>query len=110
MSTINAQKSPKIAVIGLGYVGLPLAVEFAKHYPVAGFDIKQPRIDELNAWRDSTLETEEQELKSCITRDNPLPKADTKGLFVTTNLQDLAEANIYIVTVPTPTDKTTAPI
>ncbi|KAA6232314.1 nucleotide sugar dehydrogenase [Chlorobium phaeovibrioides] len=109
MTTITAQKSPKIAVIGLGYVGLPLAVEFAKHYPVAGFDIKQPRIDELNSCKDSTLETEEQELKMCITRENPLPKSGAKGLFVTTNLQDLADANVYIVTVPTPTDKNNRP-
>ena len=54
--------NPRIAIIGLGYVGLPLAIEFAKKYPVTGFDIKQGRIDEMNAGRDSTREVEPAEL------------------------------------------------
>lgn len=82
----------KIAVIGLGYVGLPLAVEFGKIRPVIGFDINQRRIDALREGRDSTLEVSGDELR------------EATNLSFTTNLADLAEANIYIVTVPTPID------
>lgn len=81
-----------LAVIGLGYVGLPLAVEFGKKYKVIGFDIHQKRIDELKEGYDRTLEVEKEELQSA------------KGLSYTTNLEDLREAQIYIVTVPTPID------
>jgi UDP-N-acetyl-D-glucosamine/UDP-N-acetyl-D-galactosamine dehydrogenase len=100
----------RIAVIGLGYVGLPLAVEFARRYPVAGFDIKAERIEELRRCSDSTLETDEQALRERITLKNPLddPAAAT-GLFVTGDLDDLRQANIYIVTVPTPTDRHNRP-
>ena len=80
----------RIGVIGLGYVGLPLAVEFGKRYPTIGFDIKQPRIDELNAGRDSSLEVEPAELKQ------------VPYLSFTNRKKDLAECNVYIVTVPTP--------
>ncbi len=79
-----------IAVIGLGYVGLPLAVEFGKKRNVIGFDINQSRINELQAGHDSTLEVE----------DELLCEAD--GLSFTTNVADLSAANVYIVTVPTP--------
>lgn len=82
----------KIAVIGLGYVGLPLAVEFGKIRPVIGFDINQTRIDALRDGRDSTLEVSGDELH------------DAAHLSFTTDPTDLAEANIYIVTVPTPID------
>ncbi|EES89971.1 Vi polysaccharide biosynthesis UDP-N-acetylglucosamine C-6 dehydrogenase TviB [Helicobacter canadensis] len=81
-----------LAVIGLGYVGLPLAVEFGKKYKVIGFDIYQKRIDELKEGYDRTLEVGKEELQSA------------KGLSYTTNLEDLREAQIYIVTVPTPID------
>ncbi|MDY5615835.1 MAG: Vi polysaccharide biosynthesis UDP-N-acetylglucosamine C-6 dehydrogenase TviB, partial [Helicobacter sp.] len=81
-----------LAVIGLGYVGLPLAVEFGKKYKVIGFDIHQKRIDELKEGYDRTLEVEKEELQSA------------KGLSYTTNLEDLRVAQIYIVTVPTPID------
>lgn len=81
-----------IAVIGLGYVGLPLAVEFGKSRPVIGFDINQGRIDALRDGRDSTLEVSGDELR------------DAAHLSFTTDPADLAEANIYIVTVPTPID------
>ena len=83
----------KLAIIGLGYVGLPLAVEFGKTHSVIGFDINQKRIDELKTGKDGTLETTEQELR------------DAKCLSFTTNPEDLNAANCYIVTVPTPIDE-----
>lgn len=82
----------RIAIIGLGYVGLPLAVEFGKIRPVIGFDINQGRIDALRDGRDSTLEVSEEELRGAA------------QLSFTTDPADLASANIYIVTVPTPID------
>ncbi|WP_420569034.1 Vi polysaccharide biosynthesis UDP-N-acetylglucosamine C-6 dehydrogenase TviB [Thalassovita sp.] len=82
----------KIAVIGLGYVGLPLAVEFGKQRPVVGFDIKTDRIAELRAGNDTTLEVSAEEL------------AEASQLSVTTDPADLADCQIYIVTVPTPID------
>jgi UDP-N-acetyl-D-galactosamine dehydrogenase len=82
----------KIAIIGLGYVGLPLAVEFGKTRAVIGFDINQTRIDALREGRDSTLEVSDDEL------------GEAAHLSFTTDPADLAEANIYIVTVPTPID------
>ena len=82
----------KIGVVGLGYVGLPLAVEFSKKYQTIGFDKNNIRISELNTFIDKTLELTEEELKS----------ADIK---YTTELADISDCNIYIVTVPTPVDK-----
>ena len=82
----------KIAIIGLGYVGLPLAVEFGKKTSVIGFDIYQKRIDELKSGQDHTLEVNPEELKTA------------KYLTYTTNIEDLKAANFYIVTVPTPID------
>ena len=82
----------KIAIIGLGYVGLPLAVEFGKKFETLGFDINQKRISELNAGRDSTLEVSESEL------------AGTTMLSFSDNVSDLKNCNVYIVTVPTPID------
>ncbi|MFK3871716.1 Vi polysaccharide biosynthesis UDP-N-acetylglucosamine C-6 dehydrogenase TviB [Pseudoalteromonas rhizosphaerae] len=87
----------KIGIIGLGYVGLPLAVEFGKKYQVLGFDINQKRVDELDAGHDATLEVSDNEL------------ADVKNLTFSCNKQDLAECNVYIVTVPTPIDDSNAP-
>ncbi len=83
----------KIAVIGLGYVGLPLAVEFGKKYPTIGFDINQKRVNELNAGHDHTLEVESEELKQAT------------QLNYSADATDLEQANIYIVTVPTPINK-----
>jgi len=83
----------KIALIGLGYVGLPLAVEFGKKREVVGFDINQSRINELKSGIDSTLETTSQELEDAI------------HLSYTTNLKDIKDCTIFIVTVPTPIDK-----
>lgn len=93
-----------IAVIGLGYVGLPLAVEFAKHVPTKGFDINQARINELNSGVDNTLEVENGHLKSVIA-----DKDADKGLYCTNNIDDIANCNYYIVTVPTPVDKYNRP-
>jgi UDP-N-acetyl-D-galactosamine dehydrogenase len=90
----------KIAIIGLGYVGLPLAVEFAKKYPVVGFDINSVRVKELMKGRDHTLEIEPEDLKKVL-----LPKPGDRGLFCSDEPVDMAGCNCYIVTVPTPTDK-----
>jgi UDP-N-acetyl-D-galactosamine dehydrogenase len=87
----------KIAIIGLGYVGLPLAVEFGKKYPVTGFDIKQGRIDELKAGRDSTREVEPAEL------------AAAQHLSFTADAAQLRTCNVFIVTVPTPVDSAQRP-
>lgn len=95
----------KIAVIGLGYVGLPLARLFATKFPVVGFDINQARIDELNSGTDSTLEIEPQLLQSVLTTDSNA----LKGLFCSTNIDDIRDCNYYIVTVPTPVDKNNRP-
>jgi len=90
----------KIAVIGLGYVGLPLASAFANQYRVTGFDINSKRVAELKKGVDDTLEVSEARLKSVLVND-----FNQKGLSLTANLQDIADAQIYIVTVPTPIDK-----
>jgi len=96
----------KIAIIGLGYVGLPLAVEFAKQFFVVGFDINKQRINELNSGIDKTLEVDNDNLKSVLTSDL---SAD-KGLYITDSLEALAVANYYIITVPTPTDELKRPV
>lgn len=96
---------PKIAVIGLGYVGLPLAVAFAEKYPVIGFDINAKRIQELNEANDSTLELESHELSAVLSNEATLKT----GLFCTTDRSAIADCNIYIVTVPTPVDKYNRP-
>jgi UDP-N-acetyl-D-galactosamine dehydrogenase len=87
----------RLAVIGLGYVGLPLAAEFGKTLPVVGFDIKQERIDELKGGRDNTLEVDEEEL------------AAAKHLSYTADLDRLRACNVFIVTVPTPVDAANRP-
>jgi len=86
-----------IAVIGLGYVGLPLAVEFGKKRPVIGFDIKSARIEELRAGRDRTLEVEAEEL------------AAARHLMFSAQEEDLRQCGIFIVTVPTPIDNAKRP-
>jgi UDP-N-acetyl-D-galactosamine dehydrogenase len=87
----------KIAIIGLGYVGLPLAVEFGKHFETIGFDIHQTRIDELKTGYDRTLESDKEAILS------------SNKLTFTNQLADLKTANIFIVTVPTPIDKNNKP-
>jgi UDP-N-acetyl-D-galactosamine dehydrogenase len=80
----------RIGIVGLGYVGLPLAVEFGRKYPTVGFDVKDSRVEELKSGRDSTLEVPEDEL------------ADSEHLQFTADAADLADCNFYVVTVPTP--------
>ncbi|MBT8309603.1 MAG: nucleotide sugar dehydrogenase, partial [Flavobacteriaceae bacterium] len=96
----------RITVIGLGYVGLPLAVEFAKKYSVVGLDINHARVKELRDGIDKTLEVESDELKEVLTND---PDSGN-GLFITAQGSDMANSNIYIVTVPTPTDEFNKPV
>ena len=98
----------KIAVIGLGYVGLPLARLFAEKYPVVGFDIHQARVDKLKQGHDDTLEVADDLLQSVLADENP--GLQQKGLYCTTDVQDMADANFYIITVPTPVDKNNRPI
>ncbi|WP_298480648.1 nucleotide sugar dehydrogenase [uncultured Maribacter sp.] len=96
----------KIAIIGLGYVGLPLARLFATKYPVIGFDINETRIKELQEGTDKTLEVSDDVLQSVLKKS---PKMDT-GLYCSNLLEDIADCNYYIVTVPTPVDNTNRPI
>lgn len=98
-------ENTKIAVIGLGYVGLPLARLFATKYPVVGFDINQGRINELRSGVDSTLEVEDEVLQKVLV-DAP---SGATGLFCTRELDEIADCNVYIVTVPTPVDKNNQP-
>lgn len=101
-------KEYKIAVIGLGYVGLPLAALFASKYPVVGYDINQKRIDELKLGIDGTLEVSEGALKDVLQPKNTISK-HSSGLYFTTEETDLKAANYYIITVPTPVDKNNSP-
>ncbi|MBC9908882.1 nucleotide sugar dehydrogenase [Chitinophaga varians] len=95
---------PRIAIIGLGYVGLPLAVEFARKYRTVGFDINEARIQALRNGHDHTLEVADQDLKS-VTTD----AQGAKGLYCTNILDEIRDCNFYIVTVPTPVDKHNRP-
>jgi UDP-N-acetyl-D-glucosamine/UDP-N-acetyl-D-galactosamine dehydrogenase len=98
----------KIAIIGLGYVGLPLARLFATKYPVVGFDINQKRIEELKQGKDFTLEVEDEILQKVIVQSNPF-LSDNMGLYCSNNLDEIKEANYYVITVPTPVDKHNRP-
>lgn len=98
-------KDIKIAVIGLGYVGLPLARLFATKFPVVGFDINQSRIAELMAGKDSTLEIEEDLLKSALVKE----PSENIGLYCSYDIRDIENSNYYIITVPTPVDKNNRP-
>ncbi|MCJ8498590.1 nucleotide sugar dehydrogenase [Chryseobacterium salipaludis] len=101
----------KIAVIGLGYVGLPLARLFATKFPVVGFDINTKRVAELNAGHDDTLEVSDELLQSALVAVNPFADLNAgEGLYCSDNLDDIADANIYIITVPTPVDKNNRPV
>ncbi|TCK67813.1 UDP-N-acetyl-D-galactosamine dehydrogenase [Winogradskyella wandonensis] len=94
----------KIAIIGLGYVGLPLAVEFAKKYKVVGFDINDERVNQLNNGHDYTLEVGDADLARVLTKGSEI------GLRLSSNVDDIRDSNIYIVTVPTPVDRNNRPI
>ncbi len=95
----------KIAVIGLGYVGLPLARLFATKYPVIGFDINQKRIKELHSGIDSTLEIESELLQSVLCDSTNMDK----GLYCSDTIEDIQDCNYYVITVPTPVDKNNKP-
>lgn len=95
-----------ISVIGLGYVGLPLAVEFAKYYKVIGYDIDPKRVETLNSGEDTTLEVDNESLKAVLRQDIQFKK----GLYISSNPKVLALSNVYIVTVPTPTDDLNKPV
>lgn len=96
----------KIAIIGLGYVGLPLAVELAKKNYVVGLDINPKKVAELNQGHDSSLEVEDEELKAVLQSQ---PENNLPGLRVTAREEEIAISQIYIVTVPTPIDKNNRP-
>jgi UDP-N-acetyl-D-galactosamine dehydrogenase len=96
----------KIAIIGLGYVGLPLARLFATKYSVVGFDINQDRIKELTAGIDSTLEVDNETLQAVLVKES----SESNGLFCTNKLDQIKDCNYYIITVPTPVDKNNRPI
>lgn len=103
-------KDSKIALIGLGYVGLPLAVEFGKKYPTVGFDINKERVEELLRSHDRTLEVADEELKEVIVKNPIQLRNQSTGLYCTDAVTDISECNIYIVTVPTPTDEHNRPV
>ena len=98
----------RIAVIGLGYVGLPLACLFAAKYPVVGFEVNGVKVKELMKGRDHTLEVSDNMLQSVLVRENPVTTAKV-GLFCSTDLDDIKACNFYIVTVPTPVDENNHP-
>ncbi|MDB5144688.1 MAG: UDP-N-acetyl-D-galactosamine dehydrogenase [Mucilaginibacter sp.] len=104
MKEINSE-NPKIAVVGLGYVGLPLAVAFSKKYKVFGFDINHNRIEEIKRGQDHTKEVSVAELAEVLTNDC----TTEKGLFCTTQMELARNCQIYIITVPTPVDKNNRP-
>jgi UDP-N-acetyl-D-galactosamine dehydrogenase len=97
---------PKIALIGLGYVGLPLARLFATKYSVVGFDINESRIAELMSGTDSTLEVDDATLQSVLVTES----TSENGLFCSNKLEDIKDCNYYIITVPTPVDKNNRPV
>jgi len=100
-------KSIKICVIGLGYVGLPLARLFSTKYPVIGFDLNNARIESIKNGIDTTLEIDDATLKASLV--SQIPEYNEKGLFCTNNLEDLKDCSVFIVTVPTPVDEHNRP-
>ena len=104
MRSMNMKEKPTIAIIGLGYVGLPLAVAFAEKYTVIGFDINQDRVAELNTGKDHTLEVSDAQLQGVLNATG------AAALKVTSNAEDMRDATVYIVTVPTPTNKYNQPV
>lgn len=104
-------KSPKsIAVIGLGYVGLPLALEFAKKYPTVGYDITTKRIKELKKGIDTTMEVDAEALSSELVPNLIALQKRSFGFLPTLDCMDISDSNVYIITVPTPIDKNNRPV
>ncbi len=106
-SSINTKYN--IAMIGLGYVGLPLARLFATKYSVVGFDINSSRVKELNKGHDDTLEVSDELLQAVLVNENPFNDSK-KGLFFSSNIKEIEGANVYVITVPTPVDKNNRPV
>jgi UDP-N-acetyl-D-galactosamine dehydrogenase len=104
---MNTLENYKIAVIGQGYVGLPLALEFSKHLPIYGFDINVKRIEELKNGEDHTLEADSFEIKERL--QQAVDSNFKKGYIPSCSLEEISNANVYIVTVPTPIDRFNAP-
>ncbi|GAA3779430.1 nucleotide sugar dehydrogenase [Flavobacterium ginsengiterrae] len=102
---MKLEKNIKIAVIGLGYVGLPLARLFATKYPVVGFDINETRVKSLNSGFDTTLEVDSETLKAVLVENS----SSEIGLYCTNILEDISDCNYFIITVPTPVDKNNRP-
>lgn len=100
----------KIGIIGLGYVGLPLAVAFSEKFQTVGYDIDSKRVNELQKGNDRTLEINEDELKSVLVKTGIELEEKNKGLLVTDAIMPVSSCNIFIVTVPTPTDKHNRPV
>ena len=121
---INSKNSIKIAIIGLGYVGLPLARLFATKYPVVGFDINKTRVETLHNGHDSTLEVSDTDLRKVLLKSTPVNNLShllepegisssqevRNGLYCTCDVMDIQSCNYYIVTVPTPVDKNNRPV
>lgn len=99
----------KICVIGLGYVGLPLARLFSTKYPVIGFDVNRKRVEELMTGVDTTLEVDNDVLQVALVKENPVSVGLDKGLYCSYDINDIKDCNFYIVTVPTPVDKHNRP-
>jgi UDP-N-acetyl-D-galactosamine dehydrogenase len=103
-------ENSKIAIIGLGYVGLPLAAAFAEKYKTVGYDINATRVDQLQKGHDKTLEVADQDLKKVLVQTGQELDEMGNGLLITDAILPVSSANIYIVTVPTPTDKHNRPV
>ena len=106
MEKYYKNEKDKLAIIGLGYVGLPLARLFATKYSVVGFDINNTRISEIKSGVDSTLEVDNKMLQSVLVNES----SESNGLFCTNKLEEIKDCNYYIVTVPTPVDNNNKPI
>ena len=103
---VSLTTTPRIAVIGLGYVGLPLARLFATKYSVVGFDISQERVTELLSGTDATLEVSDEVLQAVLVKE----PSSQNGLYCSTSIADIKDCNYYIITVPTPVDKNNRPV
>jgi UDP-N-acetyl-D-galactosamine dehydrogenase len=107
---LETKTKSKIAIIGLGYVGLPLAVEFAKKYSTVGYDIDLERISELRLGKDKTLEINQDDLQSVSVSNYNVLNKSLAGFWATSKINEISECNVFIVTVPTPTDKHNRPV
>ena len=106
---MHTKEETKIAVIGLGYVGLPLAVAFATKFPVVGFDTDAQRVHSITEGKDQTLEVSSKALAQVLMHSEPFTKPSSIGFFPSANAKDIESATIYIVTVPTSVDANKRP-